>query len=100
MLININDKEPSRTEVKLAIADIVEQEYAQERAEAEKRDATARWVAQNMHDKRTTAIGKCIAVVPLVDDLRLQEKYGRHMFEKSFWRYYQKHHPEMCPAKV
>lgn len=100
MLIEVKKELPSRTEVRLAIADIVEAEYAKERAEAEKRDATARFVAQNLHDKRTTALGKCIAVVPLTDDMRLQEKYGRHMFEKSFWRYYQKHHSEMCPAKI
>lgn len=100
MLIDIKPNKPSRLDVKLAIADIVEKEYAIERAEAEKRDATARYVAQNLHDSRTTALGKCIAVVPLVDDLRLNEKYGRHVFEKSFWKYYQKVHPEMCPAKV
>ena len=100
MLINVNDKEPSELEVKLAVADIVEKEYAKERAECELRDATARWVAQNLHDNRTTALGKCIAVVPLVDDIRLQAKYGKHMREKSFWRYYQKHHPEMCPSKI
>jgi hypothetical protein len=100
MLLKVNSAEPSRTEINLAIADIVEAEYAAERAEAEKRDATARWVAQNLHSDKTTALGKCIAVVPLRDDMRLQEKYGRHMFEKSFWRYYQKHHKEMCPAAI
>jgi hypothetical protein len=78
----------------------VEAEYAKERAEAEKRDAQARFVAQNIESKRTTALGKCIAVVPLTDDIRLHAKYGRHMFEKSFWRYYQKHHKEMCPSSI
>lgn len=100
MLIQVNSAAPSRSEVKLAIADIVEAEYAKERAEAEQRDATARWVAQNLHDDRTTVLGKCIAVVPLVDDIRLHAKYGEHMREKSFWKYYQKHHKDMCPSAI
>lgn len=92
---------PTEREINLAKADIVEAEYAKERAEAEKRDQTARWVAQNFHSPKTIpGLGKCIAVVPLLDDLRLRDKYGRHMEEKSFWQYYQKHHKEMCPAKV
>lgn len=100
MLINVNSAQPTRGEIRLAIADIVEAEYAKERAEAEARDANARWVAQNLHSDKTTVLGKCIAVVPLVDDIRLNEKYGRHMREKSFWQYYQKHHKEMCPASI
>lgn len=100
MEIKIADQKFTRTDVNLALADLVEKEYAQERADAEKRDANARWVAQNLHDSRTTALGKCIAVVDLRDDIRLREKYGKHMTEKSFWRYFQKHHKEMCPASV
>ncbi len=100
MLINVKDNEPTRLDVDLAMLDVIKHEYAKERAEAEQRDQTARWVAQNLHTDKTTAIGKCIAVVPLEDDIRLNQKYGRHMFEKSFWKYYQKHHKEMCPAKI
>lgn len=100
MLIKFEDKVPTRSEINLAIADVVEQEYAQERATAEERDANARWVAQNLHDGRTTKLGKCIAVMDMRDALRLEAKYGKHMREKSFWRYFQKHHPEMCPAKI
>lgn len=100
MEIKIADKKFTRTDVNLALADLVDKEYAAERASADARDANARWVAQNLHDGRTTAIGKCIAVVDLRDDIRLREKYGKHMTEKSFWKYFQKKHPEMCPASV
>ncbi len=100
MLLDIKQDMPTRTEINLALADIVEQEYAKERAESELRDANARWVAQNLHSDKTTVLGKCIAVVDIRDDMRLQAKYGQHMREKSFWRYFQKHHKEMCPAKI
>ena len=100
MLIKVDEMVPDRHEVKLAIADIVEAEYAKERAEAGKRDADARWVAQNFHDGRTTVLGKCIAVIPVRDAMRLKEKYGNFMQDKAFWRYYQKHHKEMCPASI
>ena len=100
MLIENSKQLAEDTAVRLAIAYIVDKEYANERATAEQRDANARWVAKNLHDGRTTALGKCIAVVPLLDDIRLQAKYGKHMREKSFWKYYQKHHAEMCPAKI
>lgn len=100
MIIEKTSNQPSRTEINLALADIVEKEYAKERADAEKRDANARWVARNLHNGKTTMLGKCIAVVDLRDDIRLRNKYGKHMTEKSFWRYFQKHHKEMCPAKI
>ncbi len=100
MLIKIENAKPSESDVTLEVAKIVEAEYAKERAEAAKRDATARWVAQNLHDGRTTVLGKCIAVIPLLDDLRLQDKYGDHVRSKEFLRYYQKHHKEMCPSKI
>lgn len=100
MLIKIDQSAPSATDVRLEIANIVEKEYAHERATAENRDANARWVAQNLHSGKTTALGKCIAVVPLVDAIRLEAKYGKHLKEKSFWKYYQKHHREMCPASI
>jgi hypothetical protein len=100
MLIKINNNMPSRGEVRLAIADIVDKEYAIERANAEARDANARWVAQNLHDKRTTVIGKCIAVVPDVDYIRMELKYGEHVKEESFWRYYQKLHQAACPSSI
>ena len=100
MDIKIAQEGTTRTDINLALADLVEKEYALERATAEQRDANARWVAQNLHDGRTTPLGKCVAVLDLRDDIRLRNKYGRHMEEKEFWRYFQKHHKEMCPAKI
>jgi hypothetical protein len=100
MSLIIKQDQPSRQQVRMALADLVEQEYAEERAAAAERDANAAWVAQNLHNGKTTVLGKCIAVVDLRDDIRLQQKYGAHMREKSFWKYFQKHHKEMCPAKI
>lgn len=100
MLIKIENAKPSESDVTLEVAKIVEAEYAKERADADKRDVTAAWVAQNIESKKSGILGRCIGVIPLVDDIRLQEKYGENMFTKDFWRYYQKHHKEMCPNKV